>query len=284
MKLSVVIPAHNEEHTLPRQLEALLDQKWNHEWELIVVDNGSTDRTADVVKNIGMKHPRLRLLSEPQRGLCHARNAGIEAAFAPAVAVCDADDIVAEGWVSAMGEALERHALVTGPQEIHRLNPAWLAPSRGRPDAMAAPSFHKIFPYPNGNNFGLQKIVVDRIGGFDQRYVGAEDVEFGMRAWQAGVPIYFVPSASVHYAFRTTVRELWFQGLGYGKKRPAVANALVAHGDPRPSSLAGWKSWAWLVANAWRVFTSQGRARWAWVAGNRIGHLIGSIRHRTVLL
>jgi len=284
MRLSVVIPAHNEEHTIPRQLEALLNQTWEHEWEVVVVDNDSTDRTAEVVTRMGMQHPRLRLISESQRGLCHARNAGIGAAKASAIAICDADDIVGTGWVAAMGDMLAKHEIVTGPHELNRLNAGWLAASRGRPDAMAAPSFHKIFAYPNGNNFGLHRSVVDRLGGFDQRYIGAEDVEFGLRAWRAGISIHFEANAKVYYAFRSTGGELWRQGLGYGKPRPAVAKALAACGEERPARLAGWKSWAWLGVNVWRVFSAQGRARWLWVAGNRVGHLVGSVRERTVLL
>jgi glycosyltransferase involved in cell wall biosynthesis len=284
MELSVVIPALNEEANLPQQLAALSMQSWHSDWEIIVVDNGSTDGTADLVREASSRDPRLRLVSEPTRGLCAARNAGIAAAQAQAIAICDADDVVAPGWVAAMGDALAEHQLVTGPQEIHRLNPTWLAASRGEQAGTGMPQFHGIFPFPNGNNLGLQKGLIETIGNFDQSFIGAEDVEFGLRAWLSGVDMHFEPGAVVHYAYRTTARHLWRQGLGYGRHRPAVARELVEAGKPRPPRFAGWKSWTWLVLNTPKALSTEGRALLSWVAGNRVGHLLGSVRHRTILL
>jgi glycosyltransferase involved in cell wall biosynthesis len=284
MDLSVVIPAHNEEHTLPRQLDALVMQEWDGNWEIIVVDNASTDRTAEVVAAAQARNGRIRLISETTLGLCHARNAGIRAATASAIAVCDADDLVSDRWVAAMGEALKHHDFVTGPQELDRLNEAWLAASRGRNDMTTAPTFRSLFPFPNGNNFGLKKGVIAQVGEFDQAYIGAEDVEFGLRAWISGLELHYEPQAVVHYAFRSSSGELWRQGLAYGRNRPAIARLLAQGNLGRPPRLAGWRSWVWLFINAWRLVTKRGRARWAWVAGNRIGHLVGSVRHRTILL
>lgn len=284
MELSVVIPARNEATTIPHQLGALLAQSWEGEWEVIVVDNGSTDATASVVASIAEDHPRLRVVAESTPGLCAARNAGIAAAAADAIAICDADDIVADGWVAAMGHALRTQPFVTGPHELERLNPAWLAATRGANDNTSLPTFHGHFPYPNGNNFGLHRALFDAVGAFDQDYIGAEDVEFGMRAADAGYELQMIPAAVVHYAFRTSPRDLWRQGLGYGRARPAVARDLAATTGKRPSPVAGWKSWVWLLVNAPRAVRPNGRAALAWVAGNRVGHLLGSVRHRTLLL
>jgi glycosyltransferase involved in cell wall biosynthesis len=284
MDLSIVIPALNEEANLSAQLAALLQQEWDSEWEIVVVDNGSTDGTVALVEATAASHARLRLVSEPHRGLCNARNTGIKAARGSSVAICDADDIVAPGWVAVMGQALIDHELVTGPQETEKLNPAWLSASRGQRAGAKTPSFHGIFPYPNGNNVGLHRSLVDRIGWFDQAYIGAEDAEFGLRAWSAGVEMHFEEDAVVHYAYRTTARQLWRQGLGYGRHRPAIARKLAAAGKQRPSRFAGWKSWAWLLLHTPKARSREGRALLSWVAGNRVGHLLGSIRHRTILL
>ncbi len=279
----MVIPARNEAARLPRQLAALLDQSYDGRWEIIVVDNGSTDGTVEVVERYAEADSRLRSVHEPRPGLCHARNAGVLAARSDAVAICDADDLVADGWVGAMGNALREHHLVTGRQELDLLNPGWLAGSRGRRLSEGPPSFHGAFTFPAGNNLGVRKSLVERIGGFDQGYIGAEDVEFGFRAAAAGVATAFVPDAVVHYAYRRSPRALFRQGFSYGRHRPAIARRLASQGR-RPSRIAGWKSWLWLAANAWRIVTPRGRALVAWVAGNRIGHVVGSVRHRTVLL
>lgn len=280
----MVIPARNEQATIRRQLAALTSQAWDGEWEVVVVDNGSTDRTASIVAEMASEDPRIRLIHEETPGLCHARNAGIASARGESIAICDADDEVSDGWVAAMGGALRHAEFVTGPAELDRLNPSWVADSRGRSAASAMPTFYDLFPYPNGNNIGLHSDLVERIGWFDQDFIGSEDAEFGLRAHLAGVRLEFVREAAVHYAYRTTAKQLWRQGFGYGQARPGVAGALRAAGRPGPSPFAGWKSWAWLALNLYRAVSTEGRARLAWVAGNRFGHLMGSWRHRTLLI
>jgi glycosyltransferase involved in cell wall biosynthesis len=286
VELSVVIPARNEATTIPSQLESLTAQEWDGSWEIVVVDNGSTDGTRDVVAAIGERNPRVRLVPALERaGLNYARNVGIGAAAGRAFALCDADDLVAPGWVAAMGGALRTHALVTGALELDRLNPAWLAGSRGRGDERGLPTFHGIFPTVHGNNMGMQRTTWEDLGRFDEVVIiGADDVELSMRAWKAGVPVHFVPDAVVHYRYRPEPRALWRQGRNYGRSRPLVVRRLRAEGLECPSRVAGWRSWAWLVAHAPDLGTAEGRAAWTWVAANRLGQLEGSIRYRSLFL
>ena len=60
--VSVVVCAHNEEQYITRQLAALTEQQWHGDWEILVVDNRSTDRTPDIVAEFAAAHPRLRLV------------------------------------------------------------------------------------------------------------------------------------------------------------------------------------------------------------------------------
>ena len=93
-----------------------------------MVDNGSTDGTAALVRDHAARNPRVRLVDATERrGPSYTRNVGFEAAAAELIAACDADDVIAPGWVRAMGDALRVHPCVTGPLEVDRLNPAWLA-------------------------------------------------------------------------------------------------------------------------------------------------------------
>ena len=104
LDLSVVIPARNEAATIVEQLDALAAQEWSGSWEVVVVDNGSTDATPDVVTAYGAREPRVRLVQALERaGLNYARNVGIEATHGRAFALCDADDLVAPGWVAGDG-------------------------------------------------------------------------------------------------------------------------------------------------------------------------------------
>ena len=59
MELSIIIPSHNVADTLAEQLDALLDQRWDGEWEIVVVNNRSTDGTAALVEEYAAKHPRV---------------------------------------------------------------------------------------------------------------------------------------------------------------------------------------------------------------------------------
>jgi glycosyltransferase involved in cell wall biosynthesis len=153
--LSVVIPVRNEERHLGEQLEALLAQEWDGEWEIIVVDNGSTDGTPGVVEVFAGRSPRIRYLSAVEKAdQSYAANIGVQASDAAAIAFCDADDVVAEGWLAAMAAGLAQHDVVTGPNLLDRLNPPWLAGSRGWSALEPVGSFFRIFPWCAGTTTG----------------------------------------------------------------------------------------------------------------------------------
>jgi glycosyltransferase involved in cell wall biosynthesis len=285
MDLSVVIPAHNEEDRLGEQLDALLAQDAGVDWEVVVVDNASTDGTADLVLRRATRCDRLRLVRADDRAdKAYAINVGVAATSTPAIAFCDADDIVAPGWVDAMARALRAHDVVTGASELDRLNPPWLAESRGRSIEQPVGTFAGIFPTVRGNNHGVRRAAWERIGPLAEGFCGAEDAEFSLRCWLHGVDIVGVPGAVVHYRYRSSARDLWRQGWAYGSQRPRVAALLREAGRQRPPRFAGWRSWAMLLVAVPGAVTRTGRARLAWIAGNRLGQAAGSIRHRTVML
>ena len=226
-------------------------------------------------------------MAAPERaGLNFARNAGVAASSGRSFALCDADDLVAPGWVAAIGNALRTHDVVTGPLELDRLNPPWLAASRGRGDERGLPTFHDLFPTVHGNNMGMVRARFDEIGRFDldDRIIGVDDVELSLRAWTHGLAIRFVPDAIVHYRYREEPSALWRQGRTYGRARPFLVRRMRAEGLPVPGRVAGWRSWVWLLAHLLDLRTREGRAVWVWVAGNRIGCLEGSIRYRCLAI
>lgn len=284
-ELTVVIPAHNAAATIGEQLSALAAQQWDADREVVVVDSASSDGTAEQVEAYGRPlGDRLRLIRSPRAGASLARNLGVTAARAEHIACVDADDVVAEGWLAAMGTALRTHGFVTGPLELDRLNPPWLAESRGRTMEREAPSFYGIFPYAHGCNMGVHRSLWEKVGGLDEQMIATEEIDLSLRLWLAGSPAVFEPAALVHYRYRTEARQLWRQGFRYGMCRPLVARRLVDAGGPRPSRLAGWKSWANLARQLPSAGSPEGRARLAWTAGNRLGQVVGSVRHRMVVL
>lgn len=285
--MTVIIPAHNEEALLPAQLDALLAQEWTKQWEILVVDNRSTDGTAEVVRRYADRDPRVRRVEAAGRqGLAYTRNMGVAASEADVVAFCDADDVVAPGWVAAIGDAAIEHDFVTGALELDLLNPRWLADSRGRGDETRPPSFYGLFPSAHGNNFAVRRDLYDAVGGCDGSISlpSAEDVDLSLRMWLMGVAMVFTPGAVVHYRYRSQPAQLFRQGRAYGGCRPLVGKRLHRATGLRPSRIAGWRSWLRLLALAPKVSSSEGRAVLAWVAGNRLGHALGSARERFMLL
>ena len=115
MKVSVVIPAYNEEKYIGRCLKSLQEQTIKP-YEVIVVDNNSKDKTAEIAKRYGA-----RVLFEPQQGQSYARNTGFNDANGEIIARTDADTIVPKDWVEKIEEYFKKHrsvAAISGPAVI----------------------------------------------------------------------------------------------------------------------------------------------------------------------
>lgn len=285
MDLTVIVPARNEERHLREQLVALAGQDWEGEWEVIVADNGSTDDTAEIVTSFASTHPRFRLLRVHERpDKCFAVNRAAESSSAPLLAFTDADDVVAPGWLAAVADGLARHPVVTGPNHVDRLNPPHLADSRGRSGEGPSGTFFGLFPCVRGNNFGVRSETWRELGGLTEGLKACEDTEFSLRCWLGDIEIVGLPAAVVHYRYRSDTRSLWRQGVAYGTHRPLIVRLLVAADRPRPPRFAGWRSWLALMFSLPTLLIAERRQRWVWIAANRYGQLVGSVRYRTLFL
>jgi glycosyltransferase involved in cell wall biosynthesis len=283
-ELSIIIAARNARSTIAEQLDALLAQSWSGTWDIVVVDNGSTDGTDALVETYTARDARVRLTRAPgAQGAGAVRNAGVARTDAAGFAMCDADDIVAPTWVAAMGNGLRAHDCVTGPLEVRSLNPAWLARTRGIPALDQPMTFHGCFPLLPAGNFAMRRDLWQRLGGFDESMRTHEDADLALRHAITGGAVQFDPAAMVAYRYRGEPSVLFRQARAYGRFRPLIARRARAAGMQVPR-LAGWKSWALLVAWLPRLRSSEGRAAYAWVAGARLGMLEGSIRARTLYL
>lgn len=283
--LSVVIAAHNAAVTLGAQLDALLAETWDSDWEIVVVDNGSTDATGGLVREAIDRSERVRLVdASDRRGPAYARNVGAQNAQGRSLAFCDADDIVTSGWVAAMGNALGVERFVAGPVELTRLNPAWLTESRGSTGTRAVSRFEDRFPFASSCNLGVDRALFLESDGFEESLQVGEDLDFSMRLHIAGIALEFVPGAVVHYRFRPTMRATFERAVAYGAARPVIAERWRARGGDPISRWNGLRNWAWLVRHLAMLRRRAGRARWLWVAGQRIGSLRGSLRARRLYL
>lgn len=276
----MVIPARDVAATIDAQLDALERQTFGGPFEVVLVDNGSSDDTVERARRHDLD---LRVVTALDRsGVAYARNVGIGAARADTVLVCDGDDVVSDCWVAAMADALAHDAVVGGPVELDLLNTPALAATRGRND-MSSPLRRGDVAMLPGCNFGLRREVVDRVGPFDEDFDGLEDHEYALRLHAAGVTVGFARDAVVHYRFRAGLRDLVRQGFFYGRSHPLLARRAEELDVPTPPRVE-WKGWAWLVVYLPLVFRAEQRCRWLWVAANRWGRVVGSVRVRSVYL
>jgi glycosyltransferase involved in cell wall biosynthesis len=216
--VSVVVPVLNGALSIGDCLTSLLRADYPEERrEIIVVDNGSTDRTAAVIR----RHPVAYLL-EPRRGPAIARNRGIAASRGAILAFTDADCLATTGWLREIVRGFddERVGGVAGeilpfppstPAEHYAARLRHLSPERylRRP----------IFPFAVTANLAFRRTVFDRIGGFDPASPrGGESTDFCTRFFrQTGMRLHFAAKAAVFHRHRRTAWELFCQQWGYGR-------------------------------------------------------------------
>jgi glycosyltransferase involved in cell wall biosynthesis len=285
--VSVVMPVLNGAATLPQQLEALAGQSYRGPWELVVADNGSTDATADVVREWTGKLPCLRLVEASERmSTNHARNVGAAAAHGELLAFCDADDVATPGWLAAMADALGSYDLVGGRLDDQALNDPVSRAWRMSPDPDRLPSALYFRPYATSANLGVRAEVLRALGGWNEEFVrGGTEVEFCWRAQLAGYRLGYAPDAVMQYRYRATRWAFAYQLYRYGRAEVQLYRAFRYRGVPRPSVYRAARAWAWTLVHLpylLRSRTHQGR--WLRTAAFRVGRLDGSVRFRTLCL
>lgn len=208
---SVVIPTYNRADRLAPLLARLLDQDAGGvRYEVLVVDNHSTDHTKEVVQRAidADGSARLRYTFEPRRGAPHARNAGIEQTTAPLILFLDDDGIPGRDWVRGMAEAFARHpeADCIGGRvktEWRVPPPSWMQEAHTGPIALQ--DWPEAIYVNAGNaarclitaNLGFRREVFARIGGFSPDFLRNEDRELELRMWRAGMQGLYLPALDV---------------------------------------------------------------------------------------
>jgi glycosyltransferase involved in cell wall biosynthesis len=287
MDVSVVIPAYNPGTLLDDQLRALAQQTFAGTWEVVVADNGTTDGSLDGLAGrvAGLD---LRVVDASARsGPSYARNTGVREARGDWVALCDADDVVAPGWLEALFAARDGHDVVSGAMETARLNPAESVLARGRSSLWTElrPGPCNFLPIVESANLLVRRADFLELGGFDESMPNGEDVDFSWRAQLAGLTLGMAPDAVVHYRFRPTPLGAYRQMVGYESAHPNLFRLFRDRGARRDR---WWETAArafWVVTRSPYAFMGL-RRRYVWfcIAGGMVGRLKGSWRYRTLYL
>ncbi len=282
-EVSVILPCMNAAADLGDQLSALACQQGAPSWELIAVDNGSTDATIEIIETFRSSLPRLRIISEPRRGPQHARNAGAKHSVAATILFLDGDDVVGPNYVAAMAEALHHADIVGASLETGTLNDGWVRQSRDVPSDLAGRRVFDYLPFASSCALGVRREVFDAMGGFADLPV-AEDIDLSWRAIEQGYNYRFVPDAVLHYRFRRSLRALVQQSWRYGMAQPRLYKLHAEHGMPASGWRDGAKKWKANLMALTRVRDRGAVARWIGRLTTDAGSTYGSLKYGTLYL
>jgi glycosyltransferase involved in cell wall biosynthesis len=267
MDYSVIICTYNRSSNLPECLGRLAEQRGveNLEWEVVVVDNNSTDDTRDTVMRLASDLPvNIRYAFEKEQGLNYARNTGIRESKGNCFGYIDDDILVKSDWLAAINESFHEHAADSVGGRIH-LEPSLVLPGWIKPEMYGFLGYQDLGEesfemdgkthYPFGGNMWFNRRVVEKIGYFNPQlgrkgsgskrselFKGAE-TDYCHRLAGAGGHIFYQPKAIVYHQilplqltkkyFRTIhsnagYQKAFFDNRQYGRTFQGVPNFLFA--------------------------------------------------------
>ena len=276
--VSVVVPFRNGADQLRELLASLVRQDFDEPWEIVAVDNGSSDGAAEVARSFSGRLPIVVMSAPERQNPAFARNSGTRQARADRFLFIDADDTVATGYVSAMVRALEIHPLVTSRVDSTALNAEWVREAHGPPWQQERIGPFLGFLPGTGANIGIRRELFETIGRFDEGLHGSEDLALSWSAQiQAGVAPHFVVDALYRYRYRASYAGLFRQGVTWGRDHVRLYNRFRRHGMPgRPFRKSAGE---WLdVALGLTVAPKKSRPALVVRLGCCSGRLLGSVK------
>lgn len=209
-RISLIIPAHNEERYIKPCLEYALRNSEGLVAEIIVVDNASSDKTSE----LSQKFENVRVVFEERKGLTRAREAGFRNATGDLIAYIDADTRMPPGWCKRALQEFEKNpnlVCVSGPYVYYDI-PRWQGMFVWLYwRLLVLPGYYALGYMVVGGNFMIRRDVLDKMNGFDLsiEFYG-EDANIARRAHQFG-KVKFVPQFVMHTSGRR------FAGQGIAK-------------------------------------------------------------------
>jgi cellulose synthase/poly-beta-1,6-N-acetylglucosamine synthase-like glycosyltransferase len=281
----VIVPVRDGQPTIADCLDAILaiDYPAEHR-EILVVDNGSSDGTAALIRT----RP-VRYLSEPKRGVSNARNRGIAESTGEILAFVDADCLVEPRWLSELVRPFEDPEVGSVAGDLQHVPPTTAAERQaarllGNWQRFA---FNSNPAYPITANAAYRRDVLERIGTFDPHMTRAQDVELGLRFQErSGRRLAYAEKATARHRNRSTQLGFFRQQLGWAYGAGLVGAKFEAMGGnpvkpPRIREIGRTARGLGIVLRA-RI-RGQGRRQWiedawydllrqvAWWIGARAG-------------
>ena len=200
---SIIIPCYNQARYLPDCLESILSQSFQS-WEVLVINDGSTDDTTSVARNYIEKDQRIKLIEKLNGGLSSARNAGLRAASGNRYLFLDADDFLNDGCLKAIADA----AVICDDATLIQYGYTYITEDKSYILHSALPAikssyFPSILSAPPGpcHSICISKNLALQIGEFDEQLKSLEDWDYWLRAAKAGATQFVIDQHLVYYRY-----------------------------------------------------------------------------------
>ena len=310
MSITVIVCTYNRCTTLAKALNSVAASVLpdSMEWDVIVVDNNSTDNTRGVIEDFCRSYPnRFKYLLETQQGVSYARNAGIRWSRNEVIAFMDDDVFVEPGWLGNLTQSLQSGEWVGAGGRIF---PQWEC---SPPNWLTIGGPHLSGPFvafdrgseagplgepPFGANMAFRRELFEKHGGFrtdlgrsGNKLLSNEDTEFGRRLLSNGVKLRYEPSAVMHHPVtKNRLQKRYLLAWWFGKGRADALESRIPEGTTRffggiPlhlfRSLAAW-TFRWMIAVNSKTRFSCMLDIWN-IAGQIVGSYETSSRARALL-
>src|SRR6202050_1865620 len=238
--VSVIMPVRNEERHLAEAVGSVLGQDYAGELELVLAVGPSKDRTLDIASKLAATDPRIRVVENPTGQIPAALNLAVGATGHDIIVRVDGHALLPPGYIATAVRTLRETGAVNvgGIMAAEGIIPfqravAW---------AMTSPFGVGSAKYHTGGGAGeaqsvylgaFRRSAIEGAGGYDERYLRAEDWELNHRIRQAGGLIWFTPEMRVSYRPRATIGALASQYFHYGRWRHVVARMHAGTINPR---------------------------------------------------
>jgi glycosyltransferase involved in cell wall biosynthesis len=274
--VSVVIPCRDDK-VISGTLDSLVGQSGG-EYEVVVVDASGTDLS----RRLSPWRDRMDLRvveGAPGAYAGDHRNRGVLASRGNLLLFVDADDIVGEGYIVAMKEALQYHELVCSRVDIERLNPWNVGGSHPQEAGLIESEMH-FLPFAGAGTIGIHRSLFEEMGGFDRFLRCYEEADLCWRLQLAGYePPAFVRDAVLHYRLEPERRKRWKKALAFGAVESQLYRRYRQVGMPRESVREAIADWFGLLRRFMNALMGSDEPGIAWQSGVRLGRLCGSLRN-----
>ena len=229
-RASVLVPVWNEEAHLEETLEAILTQRFDRGLEVLVIDGGSTDRTAEIASRFAREDPRVRILANPKQLIPNALNIGLRDARGDYVVRMDAHTHYPPDYIARGVERLEAGGVecVSGPPIPRGIN-SWsrrVALALGTRVGVGSGMFkrpHEEMEVDTTYTGVWRRSTLAELGGWDEGWPINEDSELCIRIIEAGGKSVAIPSMAANYVPRRSLPALAKQYARYGHYRAKTA-------------------------------------------------------------